>query len=423
MSSPPRDSAIRSFAALRHPGYRGYIGGGFGAMLGDSIEHIISYWMIFQTFHSPLLGGFAIFSHWVPFLLFSVYSGALADRFDPRRMMQIGMLLFMSASLGWGILFMTGTLEPWHAMVLLSVHGLAGVINSPAQQMLIHDIVGPKELQSAVRTNASARTVGQLAGPAIGGALMVLVGPEWGVLANTLCYVPQLIWLARAPYGHKYRARQKADMPGAEAAPPRQNRAVGLRDMFATIREISSNRTIVSMLCLAGGYALFVGNAYQAQVPEFAHDLGHGEAGWHYSMLLGAHAAGALIAAFLLESRGMMLARPSLAIRLAMVWCFVMAGFALTDSYAMSVLLLFTAGLLDLTFSSMAQTLVQIEAPAHLRGRVLGLYNTFGQGLRAFSGVTIGAGGALIGVHWSLALCAMILFAAMAVLLALMGRR
>lgn len=416
MSTSSHSGDIRSFAALRHKGYRGYITGGFSAMLGDSIEHIISYWMIYQTFHSPLMGGFAIFSHWMPFLLFSVYSGALADRFDPRRMMQVGMLMFMSASLGWGILFLTGTLEAWHAMVLLSVHGLAGVINSPAQQMLIHDIVGPKELQSAVRINSSARTVGQLAGPAIGGAFMVLLGPEWGVLANVLCYVPQFIWLARAPYGHKYREKH-------EGAAPRPVRTSGFGEMFATLREIWGNRTIVSMLGLAGGYALFVGNAYQAQMPEFAHDLGHGEAGWHYSMLLGAHAAGALIAAFALESRGLMLAKPNVAIRLAMLWCIVMTGFALSESYALSVVLLFAAGLLDLTFGSMAQTLVQIEAPAHLRGRVIGLYNTFGQGLRAFSGATIGAGGALIGVHWSLALCAMILFAAMSVLLALMRRR
>jgi len=423
MNSPSRAGEIRSFAALRHPGFRGYMLGGFAAMLGDSIEHVISYWMIYQTFHSPLLGGFAIFSHWIPFLLFSVYSGALADRFDPRRMMQVGMLMFMCSSLGWGILVLTGTLEAWHAMVLLSVHGLAGVINSPAQQMLIHDIVGPRELQSAVRTNSSARTVGQLAGPAIGGAFMVLLGPEWGVLANALCYVPQLIWLSRAPYGHKYRAEHEGDSPGHEGAAPRPIRSSGFGAMFATIRQIWGNRTIVSMLCLAGGYALFVGNAYQAQMPEFANDLGHGEGGWHYSMLLAAHAAGALIAAIALESRGLMLARPSVAIRLAMLWCFVMAGFALSESYALSVLLLFTAGLLDLTFGSMAQTLVQLEAPAQLRGRVLGLYNTFGQGLRAFSGVTIGAGGALIGVHWSLALCAMVFFATMSVLLALMGRR
>ncbi len=410
---------IRSFAALRHRGYRGYIGGGFCAMLGDSIEHVISYWMIYQVFRSPALGGFAIFSHWLPFLFFSVYSGALADRFDPRRMMQIGMLMFMASSIAWGVLFLTGTMEPWHAMVLLILHGMAGVINSPAQQMLVHDIVGAAALQSAVRINASARTLGQLAGPAIGGTLLVVAGPAWGVLANALCYVPQLIWLSRAPYGHKYREKHE----GAAPRPVRAAQAAGFGQVFATLREISSNRTIVSMLCLAAGFSLFIGNAYQAQMPEFAHDLGHGDPGWHYSILLAAHAAGALVSAFVLESRGTMMAKPGVAIRLAMVWCVVMTGFALTTSYTLSVVLLFIAGLLDLTFNSMAQSLIQIEAPAAIRGRVIGLYNMFGQGLRAFSGVTIGAGGALIGVHWSLALSAMVLLAVMSVLLAMMGRR
>ena len=65
------------------------------AMMADSIEHVISYWVLFEKFQSPALGGFAIISHWLPFLLFSVWSGALADRFDPRRMIQIGMVLFM----------------------------------------------------------------------------------------------------------------------------------------------------------------------------------------------------------------------------------------------------------------------------------------------------------------------------------------
>ena len=75
--------------------------------------------MVFQKFHSPALGGFAVISHWLPFLLFSVYSGALADRFDPRRIIQIGMVLFMLCSLAWGVLFVTGTLQLWHAVVHL----------------------------------------------------------------------------------------------------------------------------------------------------------------------------------------------------------------------------------------------------------------------------------------------------------------
>ena len=96
-------------------------------MLADSIEHVISYWVVFQKFHSPALGGFAVVSHWLPFLLFSVYAGALADRLDPRRIIQLGMLLFMFVSAAWGLLFITGTLQMWHAMALLAIHGIAGV--------------------------------------------------------------------------------------------------------------------------------------------------------------------------------------------------------------------------------------------------------------------------------------------------------
>jgi MFS family permease len=95
-------------SALREPGFRLYFITTALAMLADNIEHVISYWVIFQKFHSPTLGGFAVVSHWLPFLAFSVYSGALADRFDPRRIIQIGMLLFMGVSLAWGVLFMTG---------------------------------------------------------------------------------------------------------------------------------------------------------------------------------------------------------------------------------------------------------------------------------------------------------------------------
>ena len=115
-----------AYAALRHPAFRAYFVGAALGMMADSIEHVISYWMLFQKFGSPALAGFAVISHWVPFLLFSVYSGALADRFDPRRIIQIGMLCFMLVSIGWGYFFVTDTLEMWHAAVLLVIHGFAG---------------------------------------------------------------------------------------------------------------------------------------------------------------------------------------------------------------------------------------------------------------------------------------------------------
>src|SRR4051812_24818787 len=156
----------RSFAAMRHPGFRAQFITYVISMMADNIEHVISYWMVFQKFQSPALGGFAVFSHWLPFLLFSVASGALADRFDPRRIIQAGMLLFILCSLAWGVLFLTDTLTVWHAAVILTVHGFAGVLWSPASQMLVHDIVGRADLHSAVRLLSMSRMLGLLGGPA-----------------------------------------------------------------------------------------------------------------------------------------------------------------------------------------------------------------------------------------------------------------
>ena len=401
----------QAFAGLRHPGYRVYLVGSMLAMMADSIEHVISYWMVFEKFHSPALGGFAVISHWAPFLLFSMWSGALADRFDPRRVIQVGMAMFAAASLAWGVLFVTGGLEVWHAVIILTVHGFAGVLWNPAAQLLIHDIVGREHLQSAVRLMSMSRTLGMLAGPAVGGAILIAFGPAHGILLNVVFYAPLALWLWRAPYGPRFRKEA-----------PRGRPIKGLSDIVVTIREMASNQVLASMTMVAGVSSFIVGNAYQAQMPEFAHDLGHGDPGMYYSMLLAANAAGALAGGTLLETFGLLEARPRSAFVLVVLWCVCIGGFAVSDIYVLSVLLMFGAGVFNLAFSSMSQTLVQLNAPDHSRGRMIGLYNLSSNGMRAFSGVTIGIGGSVIGIHWSLALSALLLLFVSLGLFALYGR-
>src|ERR1051325_4882317 len=112
-------------------------------MLFDNVEHIITYWVLFQTFQSPLLAGYAVISHWLPVLLFSIHSGALADRYDNRRIMQASLGVFMLASLCWAFLFLTDSLQIWEALVLLALHGFAVALWGPASQLILHDMVGP----------------------------------------------------------------------------------------------------------------------------------------------------------------------------------------------------------------------------------------------------------------------------------------
>ena len=377
-------------------------------MMGDNVEHVISYWVIFQAFHSPTLAGFAVISHWTPALLLGYWFGSLADRYDCRKLIVVSQAAFVAVSLAWAVLFATGTLQAWHAIVLLIGHGLAGALWTPAGQLLVHDIVGRDQLQSGVRLAATGRSVGQLLGPAVGGGLLLALGPAYGLLANTIFYLPMTIWLIRTPHsGHR---RAGANLESAR---------LSIGDALRTLREVSGNRGIIVMLALAGLSSLLVGNAYQAQMPAFALVFGAAQDELTYSVLLTASAAGAVFGGLGLEAMSFF-RQPRIrsAVLLGMLWSVTILVFALTANYPLALVALFVGGVLNIGFTSMAQAYVQLAAPPARRGRVVGLFSMAGSGLRVGSGVTVGLLGAFIGIHSSLAFSALAFFIAGVVLLA-----
>ena len=163
----------------------------------------------------------------------------------------------------------------------------------------------------------------------------------------------------------------------------------------------------MTIIVLAGVSSFFVGNAFQAQMPEYAQYLGADETGARYSILLAANAAGAIVGVILLESAAVLQASVRNALVCAALWAAAMGLSPLTASYPAAVALLVAAGVFSIAFTSMAQTIVQLLAPAQLRGRLVGLFNTAMLGLRAGAGLTIGIAGSFIGVRLSLALSAL----------------
>jgi MFS family permease len=256
-----------------------------------------------------------------------------------------------------------------------------------------------------VRSNASSRYLGTLMGPAVGSALMLVMTPAHAMFINMLIYLPLFLWLWKAPYGPKFRA-----------TPPPTRALRGFADVFATLRAVADNHSLLSMILLSGLASLFIGTAYQAQMPGFARMLGHGDPGVAYGVLLAADAAGALLAGFVLESRGLLHPKPATAFLLAALWCVALASFALTSYYPLAIALLFAAGFLELSFGAMSQTLVQLNAPAELRGRVIGVFGMAALGMRTFSGITVGLMGGVIGIRYSLSISAGVLLAVVLVL-------
>ena len=398
------------FAALRAPWYKGYWVGGSLMMGGDNLEHAITYWVMWQTFHSPLLAGLAVLTHWLPHLFFSIPLGALADRFDCRRLVQLSGLLFIAASVGWGILFATDSLQPWECVALLLVHGFASAIWKAPDQLMLYDMVGPEGVPSAVRLMATGMTLGQLVGPAIGALLLSTVGPTVGIFLNIVMYLPFMTYLFITPMtGHVRDAGRRA--------------AAHWRDIVSVLRDVPTFPSILVIMILQGAVALFVGVALMPLLPEFGGSLGV-PSGPGYAVLVSSMAAGAVVSGITLEAVGRIRASVRLAISTAAVFAVAILVFALSRSFALSIIALVVAGAANLITASTSQTIVQLQAPAERRGRFVGAAGMTGQGFQAGSGILIGLLAAGLGVAGGVAVAAgTLLLVTVALLVVVLVRR
>ena len=385
---PPR------FAALRIPAYRRYFTFSLMSMMADNIEHVITYWVMFQAFHSAALGGFAVISHWVPSCLFSLYTGALADRHDCRRLIQISQGLFMAGLTRVGPALPDGPTRDvarggpardprsrrggrcaGHA-VDHSRHGAgrgSAERDSPEREQPLP--VHPARTGGGRRVDAAAGTC---------------VGtPDQRPHLPAVHDSPDPVFPTRVT-PHEARVGRR--------------RPFGLADAWNVFAAVRIESRIMAMIVVAGATSFLVGNAFQAQMPAYANYLGADETGTRYTVLLAADAAGAILGVLLLETANF--SRPSvrMAIASAGLWGLTMGLFPLTQHYPTAVALLVLAGVFNIAFQSMSQTLVQLLAPAPIRGRVVGLFNMAMLGLRAGSGLTVGLLGTVIGVRLSLAL-------------------
>jgi MFS family permease len=360
-------------------------------MMADNIEHVITYWVLWQKFHSPALTGFEVISHWLPFLLLSTYFGSLADRYDCRRLIQAAQILFMAVSAAWGLLFATGTLTVTWACVLLILHGMAGAIWGPAEQLLLEDVVGPADLPSAIRLNSTARSLGVLCGPVVGSALLLGLGPVGGILANIAIYLPLTALMARTRYTGHLRdgviARDRISALGA----------------MRVFRDVSRDRTLAAMIILAGLGAFFVGSAMQTAMPAIAGDMGQGRGTTAYTVLLFASGLGGVLGGLLLEGTGWLKLSVRAALWSTVVYGIASAAFALSHNYLIAAPLLVIGGIGNLAALSITQTVAQLRAPAAKKGQVIGLYGVGANGMRLGSGLTVGFIGAAIGLRPALA--------------------
>ncbi|TMF25806.1 MAG: MFS transporter [Chloroflexi bacterium] len=391
------------FEALAVPTFRWYWIFSWISSTGDGMENIIRNVLVYQLAGAaaPFWLGMMVFAHWVPFTFFSLYGGVLADRYDNRKVQLVSQIVLMVAAflVAWATL--GGFVSTWWLFGLLLLHGFAGAIGGPAQQTLIHSMVGPTKLLSAVSLNSTARQFSQVIGPAVAGFIVVWFGPGWGFLINAITFVPLLAFLAII------RVRP---LSAPSSLPILSSLRDGLR--FVRRRPFIGGLIAVEMLGV-----IFLGHTFNSFLVLFAHDVLHVD-DLGYAFLLVGSGIGAVCAAMYLAYARDREHSGRFIVGAAMLEMAAILLFAFSTSYLVSFALLFVVGVSAVLTQSLTNTKIQLSAPDELRGRVMGAYTFATQGMRVLNGPILGGAAIVFGAPLAVAGAAAAVLAGLGVILA-----
>ena len=365
----------RTFASLRkHRNYRLFFTGQVISVTGTWMQNVALAWFVIELTRSPVAVGILAFCRFLPFTVFGLVAGVLADRFDTRRLVMATQAFAMVVSIVLAALALTGTAELWHVYALAALSGTALVLDHPGRQNLTFQMVGREELPNAVALNASLFNASRIVGPSIAGVVIAAfgVGPAFAINAVSFLAVLTALLAIRED---ELKPTKRAKEPPTLVA--------GLREAFSYVARSPLLRTIL----VIGTIVSTVGFNFHVLVPVLtAETLKAGPE--IFGVLSASFGGGALVGALLVAARG----RASWKMLVAGTTGFSVALLALApqESVLPCVLLLFVTGVCFTSWTANSQSLLQLTAPDHLRGRVLGMW------LFAFAGLTP-VGGLLAG--------------------------
>ena len=349
----------RTFASLRkHRNYRLYFVGQVVSVSGTWMQHLALAWFVVDLTRSPFAVGVLAFCRFVPFTVFGLVAGVLADRFDNRRLFAVTQVGSMVVSIALAVLAFSGAAELWHVYVLAALGGTAAVFDGPGRHALTSQLVGRDELPNAIALNASLFNASRLLGPAIAGALIAVVDLAWCFAINAVSFLAVLVAIASM--------RREELFPIARAE-ERPTLVRGVREVFAYVSGAPGVRAVIVLTAALSA----VGFNFHVLVPLLAADEPSVGAS-AFGLLASSFGAGAMLGALLSAT----FARASWTTIVVSTVGFSASVLALgfDQRPALAAALLFTTGAFFTLESSNSQAILQLSAPDHLRGRILSLY-------------------------------------------------
>ncbi len=401
-ATPPRWRD--TLASLKVPNFRLFTLSNVIAMSAIWMQRIAQDWLVLELTGSVVAVGITVAMQFSPMLVFGLFGGVIVDRRSKRMLLMITQSIIGTLSLLLAVLALSGAVQVWHVYLIALVVGFVSIIDNPARQVFVNEIVGPRHLRNAISVNSSVFQLGGLIGPAVAGILLVAVGAGWAFAINAAACLITVFTLSQLRTSALIRT------------PPMPRSKGQLRQ---GIRYAAGKPTILFPLIMLAFLAVFALNmpvmlaAYAADV----FNLGAGGYGLFNSLV----ATGALVGA--LASTRTAGVRLRSVIAAGGLWGVLQATAGLMPNVVAFSAVLVLSGFATLLFFTAANSLIQLTSNLGIRGRVMSLYVLIMMGGQALGGPLMGVIVEHFGAHFGMIVSGLVPAVAAGMLGVLLARR
>nr|WP_246458473.1 MFS transporter [Saccharopolyspora gloriosae] len=377
LAAPPgrEGSGGGMFGSLRVRNYRYYASGQVVSLTGTWMQRAAQDWLVLElSGGSAGALGVAVALQFLPTLLLTLWAGTAADRFDKRRLLIATQIALGACGLLLGLLDVSGVVRLWHVYALCAVLGAFAAIDAPVRQSFVVEMVGPSQLTNAVALNSMTFNLARIVGPAIAGVLITAVGTGWVFLANGISSAAVVggLLLMNAAQLHR---------------PDRVPKERG--QVLAGLRYVRRRPDLVAVMVLVFCVGTF-GMNFESTFAVIARNV-FGRDADGYGLLITMLAVGTLSGATLAARRsGKEGSRLRLMVFGAAAFGLLEAVGALMPGYWSFAVMLIPVGVAVMTFTTSANSTVQLSVDPSMRGRVMGLYMLLFLGGKPLGGLASG---------------------------------
>jgi len=346
------------FTSLKHKDFRYYWIGMCISLIGTWMQNIAQPWLAYSLTNSPFLLSLIGVLQFTPVLLFSLFAGVIVDRFSKKRILIITQSLSLIISLILAILIWTGEIQYWHIVVMATFLGVVNTFDMPTRQSMVIELVGKKDLMNAIALNSMAMNLARIIGPTIAGIVMGYIGVGSCFFINSISFaavVISLFFIKPMPVKKKIKNDTKI-----------------ITEIKDGLKYIYHNDVLLFTILVMVVIGTFVPN-FNVLVPVFSKEiLNQNETG--FGILMSFMGFGSFLGAMFIATLSKSGPKKFIIYYVPLIVGTLFIIIGCTNRFLITGIFLAVTGFFFLTFTSSANSTLQLKSSNEYRGRVMSVY-------------------------------------------------